>query len=448
MDGVRTCSPSFVKPIAAVSCPIINLGSKSKSELDVDKFKQAFAFISMLQVPTFLELCQKRFSGKIIPAEIEKIVELKGIVDPVVVTLLTDFVIWVANLDEDSFHQILNSSMALFKETDNILAGFRGESRNTVIEVSQLNIVIGIRSFRIEARAGVIVLANIDEANEVVELMSVVQFLRTCRHKLRGLNLSALDLRGLDLHDLDLREVNFDRSILSEVNFAHSDLSKAKMRNATVNNASFLGAKLNFLDARMSNLVGADMRGAILYKTDLRLAQISKALFGCADCRFSSMDGADLSSSDASWANFGHASLNNVSFTFSYLGGADFNGAKMERANLNDSDLSRAKFNSTILDGATMKNVKVTDTKFNRSTSLKNTLFSLTLSEDWVKRALNSEEKCSFPHYGNGTLFSATDTIINAYDELKISLTSSVGSASKKIEIPKMSSSQKIVQVK
>jgi len=94
----------------------------------------------------------------------------------------------------------------------------------------------------------------------------------------------------------------------------------------------------------------ADLRGAVLNKTNLHEASLSEANFRWANLRGANLSGAnlheaDLLGADLRWTNLSEA----------YLRGADLRGASLNEADLHEANLSGANLSEAYLSGA--KNV-------------------------------------------------------------------------------------------
>ncbi|MCD6025643.1 MAG: endoribonuclease [Solimicrobium sp.] len=418
----------------------IRWGSKFVDEVDVNRFKDAFALIAKLTVQTMLKLCEQQIDGGLSENEIVKAIRQIDSEDSVGIDLLTNFVIWLTTLNEENIRKLLLSASDLQRKTEHILDSFRTkETRNRLIEISESVLVLGCSSYRLEANAGAIFLRNIDKKDGVTEVMSAVQFLSTCKDQLQSLDLSGMDLRGLNLSGLDLSEVNFDYCDLSEVKFYRSDLSRAKMRYTKMNNTDFFGANLQYVDAYRANFCEADLRGANFYKANMRSTNMNKSLLGRADFSFSIMDGANLQSSDASWTNFQETTLVGAKLNFSYLAGASFSGANLARANLANANLSRSNFCGAELNYASLEDVKLVDTKFDHTTMLAETLFSLDLSEDSAEHTVRNRIAC-FQSSKNTKLFTTISKIGNRFEELKLKLASQVMISLREIDLSNIDS--------
>ena len=132
-------------------------------------------------------------------------------------------------------------------------------------------------------------------------------------------DLSGLDLTGLDLSGADLGRANLAGTRLTAVRAAGAALTGAKLDGADLSRGDFARADFARASLRDTQLGGAVLREAILYRANLAGAVLHEAdLFG-ADLAYAVLDGADLRGANLFAANLADASTK---------------GARLEGANL------------------------------------------------------------------------------------------------------------------
>ena len=124
------------------------------------------------------------------------------------------------------------------------------------------------------------------------------------------------------------------RTDLRGANLCHADLSKADLYGALLYEADLRGA-----DLRGADLSHADLRKAYLYGADLRKADLRGVDLRKADLREADLYGADLRVADLRGANFRKAYLRKADLCHAELSGADFSGADLRGADLDYSCL-------------------------------------------------------------------------------------------------------------
>jgi uncharacterized protein YjbI with pentapeptide repeats len=146
-----------------------------------------------------------------------------------------------------------------------------------------------------------------------------------------------LDLRKADLIGANLREAVLGKANLKEANLKGANLSKADLSGADL-------SKANLFE---SDLRKADLSGARLIDTNLFNALLSRAVLSGAECS----SGTDLRGARLVYADFSGVNLSGADFS-----GADLSGAKLRGANLTDADLRGAD-----LSGANLRGANLTD---------------------------------------------------------------------------------------
>ena len=105
-------------------------------------------------------------------------------------------------------------------------------------------------------------------------------------------------------------------------------------------------------DLTKSDLVGADLTGAILYLTDLV----------DADLRGARLRGANLTEANLVGANLQGAGLMEAPLERADLGGANLRDAKLMQADLRDANLNKANLSGANLFGANLQDVMLVET--------------------------------------------------------------------------------------
>ncbi|WP_236065208.1 toll/interleukin-1 receptor domain-containing protein [Reticulibacter mediterranei] len=130
--------------------------------------------------------------------------------------------------------------------------------------------------------------------------------------------------------------------------------------------------------------VKPNLKGAILYSTNLRGANLSNTDLSDADLNEADLRGADLSDADLSGANLSIASLSYANLRWAKLifailhstnlRGADLSNANLSNANLNSTDLNSADLNNANLDGANLRSANLINTDLSY-TKVQRTIF-------------------------------------------------------------------------
>jgi len=122
------------------------------------------------------------------------------------------------------------------------------------------------------------------------------------------------NLRGANLRGANLRGAD-----LSGANLRGACLSGADLREV-----NFRGADLREVNFRGADLCRANLRGADLSEANLREACLSWACLSGADLREANFRGADLRGAYLSWADLRGANLRGADLREAYLEGAKF----------------------------------------------------------------------------------------------------------------------------
>jgi uncharacterized protein YjbI with pentapeptide repeats len=166
---------------------------------------------------------------------------------------------------------------------------------------------------------------------------------------LKDRNLEEIDLSFrhdeplLDLHGIILYRANLKMADLSGADLKGADLARAELQGADLTRADLQGARL-----RGANMQGADLEDANLQGADLWTASLQEAnLFGAK------LQGADLSRAKLQGAWLGVAKLQ----------GAKLDSAKLQHSILINANLQNATLSSADLQGADLREANVSGTK-------------------------------------------------------------------------------------
>jgi uncharacterized protein YjbI with pentapeptide repeats len=157
------------------------------------------------------------------------------------------------------------------------------------------------------------------------------------------LDLTRADLRGADLVGVELKD-----ALLHSVRLEGAELTAATLRKSSLIDADFSRADLVAADLRDGFLI----RGRFV-KADLSEADLRGVVAMEADFRGVDLTAADLRRADMSDARFDDAAFSEV------VGRrADFEGAQLPDSDFNDADLRRATFNRADLSGANFQDAR------------------------------------------------------------------------------------------
>ncbi len=109
------------------------------------------------------------------------------------------------------------------------------------------------------------------------------------------------------------------------------------------------GPGVNWRNCRLDavSFESANLQGAILNSSILRMAKLPGAIFTLADLQY-----ADLSGSDLSYAEFANAKMKGINLQSADLSYADFSNSDLSYANLRGSNMGGAKIGGARLDRA------------------------------------------------------------------------------------------------
>lgn len=171
-------------------------------------------------------------------------------------------------------------------------------------------------------------------------------------------NLRGAYLVGAQLAGVDLRRTDLVGVDLSGAYLIEADLELADFFRANLSNAYLWGADLTLADLTMANLRGADLSGAYLNGTHLPSAQLNGANLNEAHLR-----GVDLSVAQLRGAYLTRAGLQDADLNMADLCDAELYGADLSGADLSDTDLRRANFEEVSIGGTKFGNTDLSDTR-------------------------------------------------------------------------------------
>ncbi len=165
---------------------------------------------------------------------------------------------------------------------------------------------------------------------------SFLQLVKLGQQEWRSAALHELQLQGSDLAGADLRFTNL----------AASDLTRANLTGALLNDSSL----------RLVDLTEADLSDSLLDGADLLKATLTKADFRKARMRRCSLEQANAVDAVFILADLAEARLVMTDFSRATLTGADLTGANMEWARLIGTDLTLTKLAEVRLENADLTN--------------------------------------------------------------------------------------------
>lgn len=145
----------------------------------------------------------------------------------------------------------------------------------------------------------------------------------------------------------NLRGAILTRTNLTSAYFRDADFSKSILRNSDLRNANLVYA----------NLDSVDLRNADLIKANLTFASLNSANFQDAHFYGASFAGADLTG-----ANFRNADLRGAMLREAILIKADFRYANLFKANLSGALLNEANFQNARLVGVILDSARISST--------------------------------------------------------------------------------------
>jgi len=145
-----------------------------------------------------------------------------------------------------------------------------------------------------------------------------------------------IDLSGADLHDCDFNSANFENADFENADLTISDLSNTNSNKANFNRAILFKA----------NLKNAQLREATFFNSNLVCAGVQGACLINANLSRSNLRGADFTAANLSGSDLTRADLSGAIFRF-----ANLTSAKLERAILVETDISNAVLRNTSVYG-------------------------------------------------------------------------------------------------
>ncbi len=196
------------------------------------------------------------------------------------------------------------------------------------------------------------------------------------RADLSGLNLRSAVLTGANLRGSVFRSAGpdgrwntFDDALsdLSGADLRGADLTGASLLTGQLERASLVGAALNRTNLANARLTGANLSRAKLLGANLDAATLDRASLTAADLgdatlNQASLHEAKLGQARAISAQFAQADLTAVSWR-----GGDLSSADLNRANLQNADLSASRLVGANLQGAKLQNATLQGTDFSQA---------------------------------------------------------------------------------
>ena len=175
----------------------------------------------------------------------------------------------------------------------------------------------------------------------------------------------------------DLSESNFDKSKLLRANLKGADLWNSSFKKANLSGSIFDGSDLSYSDFSGAKLVDASLSDANLHATNLQRSDLTNADLSYSDLSRSNLKNAkfmntdfhdaDLSGSDMRGVNFKLADLSSIDMSNSDLSNASLRGSDLSNSDLSGGDLRFADFSSSDLSRADFSNTCLIQAKLNGS---------------------------------------------------------------------------------
>jgi uncharacterized protein YjbI with pentapeptide repeats len=169
--------------------------------------------------------------------------------------------------------------------------------------------------------------------------------------------------QGLDLMGRDLRFAILSRSKLTKANLVGADLEGARLEDSALEGADLRWATLSEAVLTLARLDNANLEGAYLPRAILERARLRGALLSRVVFRSGSLANADLRG-----AVLDRADLRAVDFSGADLEGANLNGALLDGAVFAGARLQYASLEGAHLDAADLREAVLWQTSFARTT--------------------------------------------------------------------------------
>lgn len=160
------------------------------------------------------------------------------------------------------------------------------------------------------------------------------------------------NLLGSDLQGLDLARTNFVEANLQGADLRAANLRQVDLSGANLSNANLRNADLSEAQLIGANLTGADLGGTLLSGANLTGAILDQADLTAVDLTEVALQGASFSEAKLTNARLNGANLNGIQFAKANLSGALLDAAGLSGANLSSADLSGVSLRGVDLTGA------------------------------------------------------------------------------------------------
>ncbi|HEY9689036.1 MAG TPA: pentapeptide repeat-containing protein, partial [Coleofasciculaceae cyanobacterium] len=196
------------------------------------------------------------------------------------------------------------------------------------------------------------------------------------RADLSGLNLRSAVLTGANLRGSVFRSAGpdgrwntFDDALtdLSGADLRGADLTGASLLTGQLERASLVGAALNRTNLSNARLTGANLSRAKLLGANLDAATLDQASLTGADLGDATLNQASLHEAKLGQARAISAKLVQADLTAVSWRGGDLSSADLNRANLQNADLSASRLVGANLQGAKLQNATLQGTDFSQA---------------------------------------------------------------------------------
>lgn len=196
--------------------------------------------------------------------------------------------------------------------------------------------------------------------------------------KLRSAVLTGANLRGSVFRSAgpDGRWNTFDDALtdLSGADLRGADLTSASLITGQLERTSLVGAALNGTNLTSARLIGANLSQAKLLGANLEAANLDGASLTGADLGDAKLNQASLHGAKLGQARAVGASLAQADLTEASWRGGDLSTADLNRANLRNADLSATRLIGANLQGAQLQSAQLQGTDFSQA-DLRGALF-------------------------------------------------------------------------
>jgi uncharacterized protein YjbI with pentapeptide repeats len=222
---------------------------------------------------------------------------------------------------------------------------------------------------------------------------------------LQGANLYMVNLQWADLNGANLRGANLNRADLSDANlschpmFGRTNLVDAELNGAILVDAKLVNVELNRAKLNGANLDGVDLsgaaldgaklnkttfnstlknkallNGAVLIGAELQESKLEGASLKGAKLKYADLTGASLRDAHLDGAELPNCTLNNVCFDNAVLNSTDLREANLEGSSLQEAQLNGANLSKAQLENANLTGVKIEGANFNSAVVNRDTI--------------------------------------------------------------------------